>query len=116
MRKLVANAQIKLKRNLDALETLAPLLGDSSRDADALILAAQMDGTILVADQGRTRRVLAQQALARLVAVRARLLGAVLNRDASQRGYDSPVYAEAAAPALTSPARRRLWWRIKPVV
>ncbi|MFZ2615500.1 MAG: CpsD/CapB family tyrosine-protein kinase, partial [Anaerolineae bacterium] len=84
--------------------------------ADALILAAQMDGTILVTDQGRTRRVFAQQALARLVAVRARLLGAVLNRDTSQRGYDSPVYAEAPAPALTSPARRRLWWRIKPVV
>ena len=84
--------------------------------ADALILAAQMDGTILVTDQGRTRRVFAQQALARLVAVRARLLGAVLNRDSSPGGYDSPVYAEAAAPALTSPARRRLWWRIKPVV
>lgn len=83
--------------------------------ADALILAAQMDGTILVTDQGRTRRVSAQQARERLVAVRARLLGAVLNRDSSQRGYYSPVYAEA--PALIPPARRRrLWWRIKPVV
>jgi len=39
VRKLVANTQIKLKRNLDALETLVPLISEESRDADALILA-----------------------------------------------------------------------------
>lgn len=73
--------------------------------ADALILAAQMDGTILVADQGRTRRVLAQQALARLVAVRARLLGAVLNRDARQVAYYPPAYAETPPPVHTAAPR-----------
>ena len=39
VRKLLANALLRLNRNTDALETLAPLIGDGSRDGDALILA-----------------------------------------------------------------------------
>ena len=80
--------------------------------ADALILAGRADGAILVTDQGRTRRVLARLALARLTAVRARILGAVLNRDAGQVAYYPPAYAEtspsmhAAAPRVALQASR----------
>lgn len=73
--------------------------------ADALILAGRTDGTILVTDQGRTRLTLARLALARLTAVRARILGAVLNRDARQVAYYPPAYAETSPPVHTAAPR-----------
>jgi receptor protein-tyrosine kinase/non-specific protein-tyrosine kinase len=52
-----------------------PLLGLS----DALILAAQVEGVMLVLRHGRASRTAAHRAVRSLVSVRARLLGVVLN-------------------------------------
>jgi capsular exopolysaccharide synthesis family protein len=48
--------------------------------ADATVLAARLDGTLLVIDSGRTRREMARRTKEALVAVGATVLGAVLNR------------------------------------
>jgi len=48
--------------------------------ADAAILAAQVDGSLLILEYGRTRRGAAQQAMSALQQVGARILGVVLNR------------------------------------
>jgi len=48
--------------------------------ADAAILAARLDGTLLVVDSGKTRRPIAQRVKGTLESVGARLLGVVLNR------------------------------------
>jgi capsular exopolysaccharide synthesis family protein len=48
--------------------------------SDSAILATQSDGVLLVLDAGRTRRELAGRALSALQQVKARVVGAVLNR------------------------------------
>lgn len=50
--------------------------------SDALVLAASIDGVLLVVSAGRTRRDLARRAREQLVAARARIVGAVLNNAA----------------------------------
>jgi len=46
---------------------------------DALVLAVQSDGVLLVVKAGRTRREHVQQAKERLERVNARIVGSVLN-------------------------------------
>ncbi|MFB0533812.1 MAG: polysaccharide biosynthesis tyrosine autokinase, partial [Anaerolineae bacterium] len=47
---------------------------------DAAVLAGQVDGVLLVADAGKTRREMAQRAKEDLIKVGANVLGAVLNK------------------------------------
>jgi len=57
-------------------------------DADATILAARVDGILLVVDSGSTRRGPAQRSKEALEAVGARLTGVVLNRlSGDERSY-----------------------------
>lgn len=60
---------------------------------DAAVIAAQVDGAVLVIRHGRTRRGHLRSAIAALNAVHARLLGNVMNmtklRRAERRGYDA---------------------------
>jgi succinoglycan biosynthesis transport protein ExoP len=48
--------------------------------ADAMVLASQVDGTILVVESRSTRREAAMQAMERLRGVKAKVLGVVLNK------------------------------------
>jgi capsular exopolysaccharide synthesis family protein len=76
-------ASTRLRQGIDALGQrfshvvfdTGPLLGLS----DALILAAQVEGVMLVLRHGRASRTAAHRAVRNLVSVRARLLGVVLN-------------------------------------
>jgi non-specific protein-tyrosine kinase len=57
---------------------------------DAVVLATKVDGVLLVVSAGETKREDAQNALARLNAVNARVVGSVLNNaplDAALSGY-----------------------------
>jgi succinoglycan biosynthesis transport protein ExoP len=58
---------------------------------DAMVLAANVDGVLLVTEAGKTRRTAARQASESLQKVRARILGVVLNRlslrDSKGYGY-----------------------------
>lgn len=76
-------ASERMARVMSQLTELADLvLLDSppiTAVSDAAILAARVDGVLLVVDSGRTRRALAQQAKEQLARVGARLLGVVLN-------------------------------------
>ena len=57
--------------------------------SDAAVLAARVDGVLLVVDAGRTRRDTARQAKEQLARVGAHLLGVVLNNVKPERGlYD----------------------------
>jgi Mrp family chromosome partitioning ATPase len=58
--------------------------------SDASILAARVDGTLLVLRAGSTRRALAQDAVRELAAVGANVVGAVLNDPDSK----TPAYQE----------------------
>ena len=56
--------------------------------ADAPLIARAMEGTIFVVESGRTRATQARQAIGRLFAVRAHILGAVLTKlDSRSSGY-----------------------------
>ena len=81
--------------------------------ADASVLAAYVDGTLLVVDAGRTRRGQAQRCRAALRAVGANVLGAILNRYVGHK-ESYYYYTEDGAPQrevvldrLTAPFRRR---------
>jgi len=75
--------------------------------ADASVLAARMDGVVLVLDQQRTKMRMAVQAMQSLRKVGAYVVGVVVNRyDHRRPGYGYGVYyataaspGEAAAPA-----------------
>ena len=58
---------------------------------DATVLAAQVDGVVLVTDSGRTRRNLALRARDTLKKVGANILGATVNR-VKDRGGSSYYY------------------------
>ncbi len=67
--------------------------------SDAVILAAQVDGVLLVLDAMATRRDLARRALANLQQVQARVVGVVLNRVSRQRsGYYYYYYSHYTEP------------------
>ncbi len=60
---------------------------------DPVLLARQVDGTLLVVDAGNTRRAVLARALDALRAANARLLGVALNRISTSRsGYYSYAY------------------------
>lgn len=48
--------------------------------ADTMVLASQVDGTILAVESGSTRREVAMQAMQRLCSVQAKMTGVVLNK------------------------------------
>ncbi len=87
---LLASARLR-----DALQVLGqrfahvvfdcgPVFGVS----DAMILAGQVEGTVLILRYGRASRDAAQRAIRNLLAVRARLLGVILNDvDVRANGY-----------------------------
>ena len=81
--------------------------------ADSSILASQIDGSIFVVDESRTKRTDAQAALNQLAKVRANVLGIVLNRAAFDLGDSSYYYYRstgepAAADGKPSARRRRV--------
>jgi len=53
--------------------------------ADAMVLASQVDGTILAVESRSTRREVATQAMERLRSVKAKMLGVVLNKVQDKR-------------------------------
>jgi len=71
--------------------------------ADALILATQVDGVLLVVDSGRTRRDLAKRAVESLRQVNAPLLGVLLNR--VKTPAMSYYYGYAASDVGSAPPR-----------
>lgn len=77
--------------------------------ADAVILASQMDGTILVVESGQTKKAAARRTLQLLTQARATLLGVAYNK---MRGQDSLGYyynyhygTPALADSETEPSR-----------
>jgi non-specific protein-tyrosine kinase len=83
--------------------------------ADASILAAKVDGAMLVVDAGRTRAHSLQRAQEALGRSKTRLLGAVLNKLTERgRGYYYYSYNYYAADDGTKRSgMRRLPWRRK---
>lgn len=77
---------------------------------DAVVLATQVDGVILVARSGKTQRSLAAEARRRLEGVGANVVGCVLNAvpaSASQGYYEDYRYVSASVPtAAPNPGRR----------
>jgi capsular exopolysaccharide synthesis family protein len=72
--------------------------------ADAQILAAQADGTILVIEPGQTKKAAARQTLGLLRHARAKVLGITYNkmRQAGHGGYyGAYYYQESATPRLS---------------
>lgn len=79
---------------------------------DAAVLAAEVDGTLLVIHAGRTRRGAVAQAREALDKVGANILGAALNRltERSARGYYYRYYRDyyaAAEPAEADAPRKK---------
>jgi polysaccharide biosynthesis transport protein len=74
--------------------------------SDAMILAARVEGVVLVLRQGRASRDVAQRAIRNLLSVRSRLLGVILNDVElhgqgyygyyGQYGYGYPAHKEQA--------------------
>jgi len=95
-------ASTRLRQGIDALGKrfsyvvfdTGPLLGLS----DSLILAAQVEGVMLVLRHGRASRDAAHRAIRSLLSIRARLLGVVLNdidvRETDSYGYYSKYRRE----------------------
>lgn len=80
--------------------------------ADASILAAKVDGTILVVDAGRTRVQALQRAHESLGRAKTRVLGAVLNRltERSQGYYQYPSYYSPSENGRNGHGTRRFPW------
>ena len=78
-----------------------PMFGVS----DAMILSGQLEGTVLVLRHGRASRDAAQRAIRSLIAVRARLLGVILNDvdvHANSYGYyDSYYHSNTDSPVAS---------------
>lgn len=106
-------AELLAGESMQALLTLAktrfdmiiidspPILGL----ADALVIANLVEATLLVVEAGKTRRNAAQDALKRLVAVRAKPLGCLLTKMTSQsHGYGYEYYYGYGGKSTASPA------------
>ena len=82
--KLVSMLTVASERYDQVIIDGPPVLGL----ADSPILANVVEGTLLVVTSGKTRIATAQQALKRLLAARARIVGALLTKyDAKSAGY-----------------------------
>ena len=76
--------------------------------ADASILAAKVDGTILVVDAGRTRAPALQGAAEALSRTGAKAMGAILNKlPKSGHGYYAYSYYYSSPESATSGHRKR---------
>jgi protein-tyrosine kinase len=92
---------------------------------DAALLANRLDGTILVAESGRTRREAALRAVEQLQRAGANLIGGVLNRLQKKTGgyyyhyYDRYYHPDAEGGNGLDGGHhsldRWLWWRKRPV-
>ncbi|MEJ2555502.1 MAG: polysaccharide biosynthesis tyrosine autokinase [Anaerolineae bacterium] len=84
--------------------------------ADAAVLSNRVDGVVLVAQAGQTRRDVAERAVLNLQQAGANLLGAVLNRVSKQEGgyYYSQYYTAYRRSPASQPdhvsLRRRWQW------
>ena len=92
-------ASARLRESLEALgQRFAYVIFDTGPMfgvSDAMILAGQLEGTVLVLRHGRASRDAAQRAIRSLLAVRARLLGVILNDvdvHANSYGYYDSYY------------------------
>lgn len=103
--KLVSALTVAAERYDQVIIDGPPVLGL----ADAPILANAVDGTLLVVHSGKTKISAAQSATKRLLAARARIVGALLSNYDARRagygygygyGYDS-YYAYGGRPKLT---------------
>src|SRR5690606_17202137 len=78
--------------------------------ADAPILANAASGTLLVVEAGHTRIQAAQMAVKRLLAARARLIGAVLSKYTASHGagegYGGSAYYDYGGPAKLAHNKR----------
>jgi capsular exopolysaccharide synthesis family protein len=94
----------ELRERFDRIIVDSPPVGAV---ADALVLAPQTDGVLVVAHSGKVARGALVNVLERLAHARARVLGVVLNRARPDRhGYDyGPPFTAGTAAAYT---RRRL--------
>ena len=82
--KLISMLTVAVERYDQIIIDGPPVLGL----ADAPILSNAVDGTVLIVDAGRTKIRTAQMALKRLMAARARVVGALLSRyDTKQAAY-----------------------------
>jgi len=76
--------------------------------ADASILAAKVDGTILVVDAGQTRAPALQRAAEAVSRTGAKAMGAILNKLAeSGHGYYAYNYYYASSESATNGHRKR---------
>jgi len=90
----------RLKRDVDLVVLDSPPV---LVVADARILAAKADATILVIDSGRTRAGAVRKALQALTTANATVLGVVLNKvRKSDHSYDHYYYSSAAATGGSS--------------
>ena len=89
--------------------------------ADASILAQKADGVVMIVEMGRTRTAAFQRGVAALEAVRARMIGVVLNKVTSGPGsyyydhyyYYSHYYSEEDGSPTPRQKRKhhRPWWK-----
>jgi capsular exopolysaccharide synthesis family protein len=101
---LIASAEFtrllqSLSRRFDRVILDTPPI---SVGADASVIASQVDGVLYVLDGTRTRRASARSGLAQLTAIRARIVGVVLNRT------DSGAAAYYFSPSSDAPSRSRI--------
>jgi len=82
---------------------------------DAVVLASQADGVLLVTDAGRTRRSAALRALENLRQVGANVVGAALNR-LSARSSGGYYYYYYYAGDNKARRRKGRWYRRLPLV
>lgn len=87
---------------------------------DASVLATRVDGVVVVADAGRTRRDIALRAKDNLLKVGANILGIVLNRLGHREGgyyYYYYYYSrDDGAREKRRHKHRRAWWQHIPLV
>jgi capsular exopolysaccharide synthesis family protein len=96
MRELLA--QLSGEHNVTVLD-VPPVLAA----ADASVIAAMADATVLVVRAGQTNETEARQALQQLAAVGARVAGAVLNdQDATVERYGDYQYTKYYGPVEAS--------------
>jgi non-specific protein-tyrosine kinase len=113
-------ASHRMRRLIDRLEHEADMVILDTPPAlpvtDAALLAARVNGTLLVTEAGRTRRASARQALDSLNQVGANILGVALNR-VSLRGVEGYYhYHYYTYESKGERKRRRRWFHRIPLV
>ncbi len=86
---------------------------------DASVLATRVDGVVMVADAGRTRRDIALRAKENLLKVGANMLGVVLNRLGHREGgyyYYYYYYSRDDGHEKRRHKHKRSWWHQIPLV